>query len=1063
MSITLLKKRATAIVALSCLTAGAGYGQLSGNYTVGTGGNYPNLTGSTGLFHNINTLGMSGNVTATIISDIAEPATDSLKDFTSGGTNNYYLNIKPDAAVQRNITGTSAAFMITFYGVRNLTIDGSFAGSGTYLRFSNDNSGNSAGSLKFLYGCVADTIANCILESSSAGTSATNNTQKAATVLLDAATTSTPTNANLVFNNNTFRNIANAANFPPSHLRAIDIDATTANNAVIVTGNQFINSRIESVRTGSNSNNNNSLGWTITGNAFYATANTGAASKTAIFINRGIGHVISNNYIGGSNATATGSAYVTGGAFSGIYASFGNGILIDHNTIANITVSAASPSATSNSLYGIQGGGAGARITNNMVNNLTSNNCTVIGYFISGNSDTLLYNTAKNLSSTLSNTTSNSSRNSIGISLGNNQYAVNNTIDNITGYSKWYEYAASPTGIYVNSVLSGPTIVENNTITNVGNLDNTALTYHGASVSGITVASNSTTQPLTVKGNYITNIYGANTSANGNNIAGIIDFSGTTGSVTTNTYSNNVIALGSNTSNIPATAWLTGIQIGSLYASTFNLINNTIAIPSGLNLNSAIDTANRGGAACFARLNNLPVVNLQNNVFSNSAANAGTGAVAALNIMKDASGGAISSNYNVYSTSNTNTIIADAGTTYSLSSWKTLKSIDSMTTVASAIPFVSNADLHINTTAPGAWNVYGRGIAITDITTDKDGNARSTTVGIPVTAGAYEIVVPASTPADMTIINGTPTVGTPTELWSNGRKIAEINWASVTSAPSAFSAKFYPGVQAPYLDYANKTNAYFEVNETGFAGSYTIKQYVNVAEGAGQSFSSLRAAKRHGTDPYTFIANAGSNSADVNGIYLQSTAQTTFSTFGMAAGSTPLAIRLKDIEALNAGADNHISWTTASEASGDLFELQSATDGISFKAIATIKASGTPDSYDYLDKNAAKGITYYRLKFNAANGSAEYSNVVSAVVARNKDLHITVLPNPASDFITVRNIQRTNSTLQIELTDITGRVVKSVNSNDPDTIIDLKSLPAGTYIVSVLNGLSVFTTKIVKH
>jgi hypothetical protein len=50
---------------------------------------YELITGVGGLFADLNTKGLSTNITANIISDITEPGTNSLNELTYGCSDNY--------------------------------------------------------------------------------------------------------------------------------------------------------------------------------------------------------------------------------------------------------------------------------------------------------------------------------------------------------------------------------------------------------------------------------------------------------------------------------------------------------------------------------------------------------------------------------------------------------------------------------------------------------------------------------------------------------------------------------------------------------------------------------------------------------------------------------------------------------------------------------------------------------------------------------------------------------------------------------------------------------------
>ncbi len=139
---------------------------VSGAKTVGTAGDYPTLTGVGGLFEAINSNVVTGNITATIISDITEPGTNALNQWVEEpASSNYTLSIQPDAATLRTLSGTYAGGLIRLNGADRVTIDGNFSGSGQYLLLSNDNTGTSNNTISLSNTANDNTIKNCLLYS----------------------------------------------------------------------------------------------------------------------------------------------------------------------------------------------------------------------------------------------------------------------------------------------------------------------------------------------------------------------------------------------------------------------------------------------------------------------------------------------------------------------------------------------------------------------------------------------------------------------------------------------------------------------------------------------------------------------------------------------------------------------------------------------------------------------------------------------------------------------------------------------------------------------------------
>lgn len=140
---------------------------ITGNVTIGSGGTYPTLTGTGGLFETINNGGLSGNVTASILGNITEPATHPLNSISYGCASNYVLTIKPAASTTPTLSGTSTSAIIKINGADYVTIDGSNSGGSTRdLTITNTNTGTSSavvwvGSASVSDGATHNLIKNC--------------------------------------------------------------------------------------------------------------------------------------------------------------------------------------------------------------------------------------------------------------------------------------------------------------------------------------------------------------------------------------------------------------------------------------------------------------------------------------------------------------------------------------------------------------------------------------------------------------------------------------------------------------------------------------------------------------------------------------------------------------------------------------------------------------------------------------------------------------------------------------------------------------------------------------
>jgi hypothetical protein len=173
---------------------------------------------------------------------------------------------------------------------------------------------------------------------------------------------------------------------------------------------------------------------------------------------------------------------------------------------------------------------------------------------------------------------------------------------------------------------------------------------------------------------------------------------------------------------------------------------------------------------------------------------------------------------------------------------------------------------------------------------------------------------------------------------------------------------------------------------------------------------------------------------------------TGFSGFFIHSGTTPLAIDLKSISAVNIGHRNRIDWSTAAEKNGDYFELERSGNATDFSRIATIAAKGSGSNYSYWDENPVTGLNYYRLKMFDAAGNSTYSRTVNAVI-KDGGFSLDVYPNPVTDILKVRVFGSQQTGGSVIVTDVSGKIVKSATMDDNKLEIDMKGFTPGVYIL----------------
>ncbi|MBI3518801.1 MAG: T9SS type A sorting domain-containing protein [Bacteroidetes bacterium] len=153
-----------------------------------------------------------------------------------------------------------------------------------------------------------------------------------------------------------------------------------------------------------------------------------------------------------------------------------------------------------------------------------------------------------------------------------------------------------------------------------------------------------------------------------------------------------------------------------------------------------------------------------------------------------------------------------------------------------------------------------------------------------------------------------------------------------------------------------------------------------------------------------------------------------------------------------------LTWSTASEQNNDFYTVERSLDnGISFEPIAKIKGAGNSRStlyYRAVDDSPPSGIIYYRLKQTDFNGTFKYSDNV-AVELKSKEISIgQFYPNPTNSSINVDVNAPDRGTLQILISDYTGRIVseetKNIDEGKSVMSMDMEKYPQGIYIAKII-------------
>lgn len=182
---------------------------------------------------------------------------------------------------------------------------------------------------------------------------------------------------------------------------------------------------------------------------------------------------------------------------------------------------------------------------------------------------------------------------------------------------------------------------------------------------------------------------------------------------------------------------------------------------------------------------------------------------------------------------------------------------------------------------------------------------------------------------------------------------------------------------------------------------------------------------------------------------------------------TPIELLSYTGEVLPTG--NLLKWVTATETDNDHFTLARSTDGVQFENITTIAGAGnstTALSYEFLDKTAPAGLSYYRLSQTDNSGITTVKGLVTLQRGTSTSFNfVQLVPMPFDQHLQV-SFQGKQGKVMANVFDAVGRLVntQTVEGNNGLTTFELNTemYPAGIYLLTLNNGETVISTKLMK-
>lgn len=266
----------------------------------------------------------------------------------------------------------------------------------------------------------------------------------------------------------------------------------------------------------------------------------------------------------------------------------------------------------------------------------------------------------------------------------------------------------------------------------------------------------------------------------------------------------------------------------------------------------------------------------------------------------------------------------------------------------------------------------------------------------------------------------------------------------------------YPG--------GTRTKKVFEITpELNSTAAYTLTLYFTAAELAGFAPAPSQLKLLKSNAPTIDQANT-SNSIIVTPVFIDSSAQgfygyqytfTGFSKFALVDANFPLPVNCLDFKASKSNNAVMLSWKVNAERNNSHFEIERSDDGITFRKIGQVAASGTANGqYSYNDatviglKNA-----YYRLKQVDITGEYKYLCTVLFVSLDGRNVFVigNIYPNPGGSNSTVNITTSDKRKLKVEYVNMAGQTMnrhtEDVAAGTTQISLKVNALAAGSYMV----------------
>ncbi|XZF15967.1 T9SS type A sorting domain-containing protein [Chitinophagaceae bacterium MMS25-I14] len=293
---------------------------------------------------------------------------------------------------------------------------------------------------------------------------------------------------------------------------------------------------------------------------------------------------------------------------------------------------------------------------------------------------------------------------------------------------------------------------------------------------------------------------------------------------------------------------------------------------------------------------------------------------------------------------------------------------------------------------------------------------------------------------------------------------------SLTSNASGMNVRYYAAdggtggyaTGSPALMFHNAREYWENSPVSSAAGTVTVfyDSYNNTGISATSYASDLRVAhyingKWQNEGPNLAGSNVNSGSTATAGSVTSGNISTWSPfTLGSISATSPLPVTIESfIASATDGCAVSVSWKAGVESGVSRYAIQSSTDGRQFITAGEVPPKGSGSSYSWSGVAIGEGTNYYRLEVRFADGTSDYSAIVSVQPdCGGTKRRIVAYPNPAGNMVHISGVQPGD---HIEVFNALGQLAVQQQATDSDAEMSMVGVPPGMYHMVISTGSQV--------